>query len=97
MVYSQGGCYLYPVLVYSRATKISSEQALDTVRKSTTLSMESLESYKLLQDHVAAVSQSLATSQEASLQDLNLVSLLKKIQDRTWSDIRTSLFASVLR
>ena len=97
MVYSQGGCYSYPVLVFSRATNISSEQALDTVRKSTTLSTESLKSYKLLQDHVSTVSQSLTTSQEASLQELNLVSLLKKIQDRTWSDIKTSLFASVLR
>jgi hypothetical protein len=81
---------------FLRLTAISSEQALDTVRKSTSLSTESLKSYKLLQEYVSTIAYDVTTSQEESLQNMNLVSLLKKIRDRTWSDIKASLFVSVL-
>lgn len=84
-----------PTARTGRVTPMHSEQTLDTVRKSTSLSLVSFKSYKLLRSHVSSITQLFATSQEEPSQKLNLVSLLENIQDKTWSDIKASLFTSV--
>lgn len=69
-----------------------SEEAVDRVRKSASLSKDSMMGYIALQEYVAAISHSLKRLENESEQKLNLICLLENVREKAWVDIKATLF-----
>ncbi|CAA7259953.1 unnamed protein product [Cyclocybe aegerita] len=83
------------VQVVEHTLKLS-EDAVDSIRKSTILSTESMKPFKALQSYVFQVADTFSTLEDEPKQRLNLVVFLEGLRDRTWAGIKGVLFSGLV-